>query len=306
MEEGVDMEKGGEVDYAVIIPTLNECEGIGKVIEEALSAGVPREAILVVDGGSADCTIDEAAKRGVKVIKQRGRGKADAIKTGVEAVDKPVVVVIDGDFTYPAYRIPQLVKALAESRAVEVIGARKYIEPGAQSAIYSFGNKALSWWFNLLMGTRLSDVLSGFYAIRRDAVVDAAGVARGFSIEVELAANAASAGEVVEVPVEYRRRLGKKKLGVRHGLEIAWSSFKLAWYYNPLFVIAALGALLLFPGLGIAGWVLFMYALRHVEHWVWGIISIVMVSTGLQFLALGAVALYLKRMERRLRILLTG
>lgn len=292
------------MSYAVIIPALNECEGIGKVVDEALAAGVPEGKIVVVDGGSVDCTADEARRRGVKVLRQRGRGKADAVRAGVEAVKEPVVVVIDADYTYPASRIPELVKALEESGAAEVIGARKRVEPGAQRAVYALGNKALTWWFNLLMGTSLTDVLSGFYAIRRDAVVDSAGVARGFSVEVELAANAASAGEVVEVPVEYRRRLGRKKLGVRHGLEIAWSSFKLAWYYNPLFIIAALGVLLLAPGIALGAWTLAEY-LAGVKHYVWGIIAVVLTSTGVQFLALGAIAIYLKRMERRLRTLLT-
>ena len=64
----------------IIIPTLNEAEAIGRVIEEVLSVGVPRDHILIVDGGSNDGTVEIASKYGVRVIRQRSKGKADAIK----------------------------------------------------------------------------------------------------------------------------------------------------------------------------------------------------------------------------------
>ena len=53
-------EERGYRDLTVVIPTLNEAEAIGKVIDEVLSVGVPRENILVVDGGSTDSTIEIA------------------------------------------------------------------------------------------------------------------------------------------------------------------------------------------------------------------------------------------------------
>ncbi|RLE47404.1 MAG: glycosyl transferase, partial [Candidatus Methanomethylicota archaeon] len=70
----------GLSDVTVVIPTLNEAEAIGRVIDEVLSVGVPRENILVVDGGSTDGTVDIARSKGVKVVKQRGKGKANALK----------------------------------------------------------------------------------------------------------------------------------------------------------------------------------------------------------------------------------
>lgn len=290
-------------DVTVVIPTLNEAEGIVKVVEEVKAVGVRR--ILVVDGGSTDGTVELARGAGAVVVMQEGRGKAAAVKTALRLVETPYVVVMDGDFTYPAEYIPQIVAKLREGYD-EVIGARRYAEPGAMPFVFKVGNRILTWWFNLLFGTRLSDVLSGMYGLRRDAVVDALFSTRGFSVEVELAAHVASTGEVAEVPIKYRRRLGKKKLGVRHGFQIALDALRLSWMYNPLFTLAAAGALLLLPGVALASWVAYKWVFLGVKHYVWGIISVTMVVGGLLSGAVAALALYLKRMEKRMVRLIRG
>ncbi|MEM0183378.1 MAG: glycosyltransferase family 2 protein [Thermoproteus sp.] len=236
-------------DVTVVIPTLNEAEGIVKVLEEL--RGIGASNVLVVDGGSTDGTAELARRMGARVIFQEGRGKADAVKTALRRVETPYVVVMDGDFTYPAEHVKDIVAKLREGYD-EVIGARRYVEPGAMSRLFAFGNKVLTWWFNLLFGTHLTDVLSGMYGLRREAVADALFATRGFSVEVEIAAHVASAGEIAEVPIRYRRRVGKKKLKMHHGLQIALDAFRLSWLYNPLFLLGSLGALLLAPGVLLA------------------------------------------------------
>lgn len=280
----------------VVIPTLNEAEGIVRVIEEVRGVGVSK--ILVVDGGSTDGTVELARRAGARVVFQEGRGKADAVRTAFKYVDTPYVVVMDGDFTYPADHIRDIVDKLREGFD-EVIGARRFPEPGAMPRLFAFGNRLLTWWFNLLFGTRLSDVLSGMYGLRRDAVADALFATRGFSIEVEIAAHVASAGEVTEVPIRYRRRLGRKKLGVRHGFQIALDALRLSWHYSPLFTLALAGALLFVPGVFIASWVAYKWIFLGVKHYVWGIIAVSLIAGGVASGAVAALALFLKRMERR-------
>ncbi len=91
----------------VIIPTLNEVEGIGLVLNELIGVGVSRDRVLVVDGGSTDGTVRVAEERGVRVIRQLGRGgKADAIKTALRYVETPYMLVMDGDYTYPRHGNP--------------------------------------------------------------------------------------------------------------------------------------------------------------------------------------------------------
>lgn len=288
-------------DVTVVIPTLNEAEGIRSVIEEIKEIGIKN--ILVVDGGSTDGTVEIAESAGAVVVRQLGRGKADAVKTALSLVKTPYVVFIDGDYTYPARYIPEIVSKLKEGYD-EVIGARRLIEPGAITPVFAFGNRVLTTWFNLLFGTKLTDVLSGLYALRRDSATNLSFTSRGFSIEVEIAAHMASLGEVTEVPISYRRRRGRKKLKARHGFHIALDTLRLSWHYNPLFTLAVAGAFLLIPGAALASWVAYKWLLYGVKHYVWGIISMSLIVGGLISGVVAALSLYLKRMERRLTKLL--
>jgi hypothetical protein len=85
---------------SIVIPTLNEKEGIGKVIDDPKREGFER--ILVVDGYSDVGTAVIAESRGPIVIHQHGPGKARALSTAIEAVDTPYLLVMDGDDFYNA------------------------------------------------------------------------------------------------------------------------------------------------------------------------------------------------------------
>ncbi|AFA40070.1 Glycosyltransferases involved in cell wall biogenesis [Pyrobaculum oguniense TE7] len=286
-------------DFVVVLPTLNEREGLAKTLDELISAGVPPGRILVVDGGSTDGTCQEAEKRGVRCILQEGRGKADAVRTALKVVDAPAVVIMDADFTYPAARIWDLVSLL--DKCDEVIGARLRPEPGAQRRIFKLGNWLLTKFFNLIFDTRLSDVLSGMYAVKTEALEGLEKASRGFGIESEIAAHVASTGgEICEVPIEYRRRVGQKKLGIKHGILIALDMLRLGLRYNPTFFIFLAASLLAIPGFAIAGWVAYRWVVIGVKHYVWGIIGTTLASVGTLSAVMALLALYLKRMEIRI------
>jgi len=299
-------EDGGYRDLTVVIPTLNEGESIEMVIDEVLSVGVPRDRILVVDGGSTDGTVEKAREKGVRVVMQRGKGKADAVKTALEEANTEYVMFMDGDWTYPAKHIPELYNKIRGECLDEVIGARTWGE-GSQPLIFRLGNRLLTSLFNLLFGTRLRDVLSGMYVVRRKALRDAAFSSRGFGIESEIASHVASTtGRIGEVPIEYRKRVGEKKLKVRHGIDIALEMFRLAWYYNPAFLIFTVAAvLLLAPGLVLGAYTLARY-LAGYTHFVDALIAVVLTSSGIVAALLSVQSVFLKRMEYRLRRLLTG
>ncbi|MGC9171199.1 MAG: glycosyltransferase family 2 protein [Thermoproteus sp.] len=288
-----------EEQYVVVLPTLDEREGLAKTLDELFSVGVGPGQILVVDGGSRDGTCLEAERRGVRCIQQSGKGKADAVRTALRVVDADAVVIMDADYTYPARYVPQLLAML--ERCDEAIGARARPEKGAQRAVFRLGNKLLTAWFNVVFGTRLTDVLSGMYAVRKEALEGIEEASRGFGIESEIAAHIASTGgEICETPIEYRRRVGRKKLGVRHGVLIALDMLRLSLRYNPAFLIFAAAALLAIPGFSIASWVGYEWIFLGVKHYVWGIIAIALIAGGTASAALAVLALYLKRMEIRL------
>ena len=286
-------------DLTVVIPTLNEAEAIGKVIDEVLEVGVPRENVIVVDGGSTDGTVEIARSKGVRVIKQVGEGKADAIKTAAEYVRTHYMLVIDGDYTYPPKHIPELYERVRGGYDL-VIGSRRFSK-GSQSLIYRVGNRLLTKFFNILFGSGLTDVLSGMYLIKTRVMKHLLFESRGFGIESEVAAHVVStSGKVTEVPIEYRRRLGKKKLGVTHGLLILREMVRLAWRYNPIFFLLAAASLLMVPGLIIGGWVAYHYIFTGIKYYVKGVVAIILTLTGFQSLLLAIVTIYLKRMEYRI------
>lgn len=283
----------------VVIPTLNEVEGIGLVIDELLSEGINKDRILVVDGGSTDGTVDVVISKGVNLIPQEGRGKAAAIATAVKFINTPYTAILDGDHTYPAkYVKPLLMKAL-EGGYDEVLGARKYVNE-AQPPLYRIGNYVLTKVFNTLFGTKLSDVLTGMYVVRTSKLREVSFEMSGFSVEVEVAAHIASTSQrISEVPIEYRPRLGIKKLGVFDGVRIARDIIRLTWRYNPAFFVFLLGSLLLIPGLALGSWVAYHYFITGIKYYVRGLIAIMLTLAGFQSLIAALITLYVKRFELR-------
>ncbi|MEM0041604.1 MAG: glycosyltransferase family 2 protein, partial [Candidatus Korarchaeum sp.] len=101
--EGISKEQ-----VTVVLPTLNEESAIGRVIDELLQEGYNN--ILVVDGYSTDKTVEIARGKGVKVIFQKGRGKAGAIRTAIEVVNTPYILFMDADYTYDPRDIGRLLR----------------------------------------------------------------------------------------------------------------------------------------------------------------------------------------------------
>jgi dolichol-phosphate mannosyltransferase len=183
---------------------------------------------------------------------------------------------------------------------VEVIGYRKY---GSKllGRLHRFGNWVLTKVFNLLFGTNLNDVCSGMYLVRTDIVKNLVGRARNFSIEAEIAAAASQEGNITEVPINFRERIGKRKLSTfKDGISILFNIILLSWWYNPIFVMFFLGSLLLIPGIGIALWVLYEYLFLGIKHYVWGLIAVAGGTAGLISFMLAILSLYIKRVERRI------
>ncbi|MCD6536719.1 MAG: glycosyltransferase [Thaumarchaeota archaeon] len=282
----------------ILIPTLNEEAAIGKVIQEVKSRGY--ENILVVDGYSQDKTVEIARENGAEVVYQIGVGKADAIRTGLAKVTTPYVLVMDGDGTYDPSDIERLLRVAVEYGFDEVIGYR--VRREHIPLLNRIGNRLISSFLTVLMGHRVRDPCSGMYLLRTDMVRNLEITAAGFDIEAEIVAQMLALGRVAEIPINYRRRIGRSKLSsFRAGLRIIWTAYKLGWLYNPVFMFSMAASLFGVAGLLILAWQLSIRYLYGAEAWSlgWALFGLTLLVIGLQATAVAVISLLLKRMERR-------
>lgn len=269
------------------------------MLDELFSIGIPPDKILVVDANSDDGTREIAESKGVKVVLQEGYGKADAIRTGSKLVRTAYTLVMDGDYTYSATRVPDLLNKIRDGYDL-VLGYRKYIEKGAMNPIFRFGNKIITKFVNILYGTKVSDALTGMYVIRTNILKEIFYETKNFSVEVEIFSHVANTtGRISEVPIEYRKRKGTKKLGVSHGFRITWDLIRLTWRYNPSYLIFLLGAALLIPGLALGGYVAYHYFITGINYYLKGLVAILLTLTGFQSLLMAIISIYTKRIEMR-------
>jgi dolichol-phosphate mannosyltransferase len=84
-----------------------------------------------------------------------------------------------------------------------------------------FGNRLLAFTHNLLNGIEMRDPLTGLRVIRCSILKEWKPKSKSFDVEVELNHHVERKGyKIVEIPIHYRRRLGEKKLKLRHGFTI--------------------------------------------------------------------------------------
>jgi glycosyltransferase involved in cell wall biosynthesis len=221
----VKAEKQGFFSTQVIIAALNEEEGIGLTVAELMDTlGCPR--VLVVDGRSTDRTVEVAKKIGAEVIFQDALGKGDAVTKAIAHIDKSVdyVVFTDADYTYPAEYIPKMIQILEKTPDVGMVCGNRFIgyeDLKALNSVFYLGNRLIAFTHNLLNGISLADPLTGLRVVRAGILRNWKVKSKGFDLEVELNHHVEREGfGIVEVPIKYRKRLGQKKLGVKHGAQI--------------------------------------------------------------------------------------
>ncbi len=210
---------------SVLIAAFNEEEGIGPTICE-IKKELEAAQIVVVDGNSTDRTIDIAKDLGAKIFFQRKQGKGDAISEGLKFINKnsKYVIFTDADFTYPAKHIQEMISILDCNPEVGmVLGNRfsqTYKEESDRNQFY-MGNRLLGFVHWLFNGVNLNDPFTGLRIIRYELLKNWRPKSLGFDIEAEINYHVNNSEySIVEVPIKYRKRLGQKKLGFRHGLNI--------------------------------------------------------------------------------------
>lgn len=211
---------------AVIMAALNEEAGIAPTVRE-LQKFLVDAHLMVVDGRSDDGTIEVAEKMGAHVVLQKGKGKGHAIGQGIEALGSDVkyVVFIDADFTYPAEYLPKMIKLLEENPDVGMVIGNRFndhfhLKAAMTNAFYA-GNRLLAFAQHMFNGIKLRDPLSGLRVVRWEILKDWTPKSEGFDVEAEMNYLVERQGYgIMEIPIHYRPRVGKKKLKLKHGFTI--------------------------------------------------------------------------------------
>jgi len=160
---------------SIVLPTYNEKDTIGLLVEEILSRISSDSEIIVVDDNSPDGTGDIVEKIGqtesrVRLLRRKERGLTSAIRAGIDAARNDTVIWLDADFAHPPEVIPDLVDAPED---FDIVVASRYImggHDGRDSAIRRmasvFLNRIGQWWVR----SSVRDLSSGFVRARKDVL----------------------------------------------------------------------------------------------------------------------------------------
>jgi len=208
---------------SLVIPARNEARNISWVLEQIPDTVTE---IILVDGNSTDVTLTTArsCRPDIRVVRQEGIGKGDALRSGFLAATGDIIVMIDADGSMSPQEIGHYLHFLANG--YDFVKGSRFIGGGGSldiSKFRSLGNKFLLTVFNTLYDARLTDLCYGFCAFHRRYLEHLSLSATGFEIEAEMVVHAMQAGlRIAEVPsLELPRRDGDSNLrAIRDGIRV--------------------------------------------------------------------------------------
>ena len=228
---------------SIVIPCRNERGNIENAILRMPKFGASQE-ILFVEGNSSDGTFAECERVrdayreswDIKVLKQDGKGKGDAVRKGFAAASGDVLMILDADLTMPPEALPKYQSVLETGKADFVNGTRLIypMETEAMRPLNFIANRIFAYLFSYLINTRLTDTLCGTKVLlRRDYEVlarerDYFGNFDPFG-DFDLIFGAAKQNlKIIETPIHYKARtFGETQISrFRDG----WLLLKMVWF----------------------------------------------------------------------------
>lgn len=201
-------DRGVHPRVSVVIPALNEAKNLPHVLSK-----LPKDIyeVILVDGDSVDGTIDVARELcpEIRIVRQSGRGKGDALAAGFAAVRGDIIVMLDADGSADPAEIKKFVEVLLEG--ADFAKGSRFLTGGGSTDITRFrtaGNFGLTLIANLLFGVRFSDLCYGYNAFWTQCLPYIIPDTDGFEIETLINVRAVKAGvRVQEVPSHEGQRI---------------------------------------------------------------------------------------------------
>lgn len=238
----------GAPSVSVVVPCRNERGNIEDAVKR-LPPFAPDIELIYVEGHSADNTYEECLRvqaaypdRDIKVTRQDGKGKADAVWKGFDMARGDILMILDADLTVPPETLGKFYAALASGKAEFANGTRLVypMDDRAMRFLNWVANRAFAALFSYMLNQRFTDTLCGTKVISRAdyhrLVRDRAyfGDFDPFG-DFDLIFGASKLNlKIVEVPIRYAERsYGETQISrFRHGLILlrmvvfAWRKMK--------------------------------------------------------------------------------
>jgi ubiquinone/menaquinone biosynthesis C-methylase UbiE len=228
---------------SIVIPCRNERGNIENAIRRMPKFAAHQE-IIFVEGNSSDDTFAECERVrdaykdawDIKVLKQDGKGKGDAVRKGFAAATGDVLMILDADLTMPPEALPKY-HAVIESGKAEFVNGTRLVYPMENEAMRPLNfiaNRCFAYLFSYLVNTRMTDTLCGTKVLlRRDYEVlarerDYFGNFDPFG-DFDLIFGAAKQNlKIIETPIHYKARtFGETQISrFRDG----WLLLKMVWF----------------------------------------------------------------------------
>jgi len=286
-----------EVQVSIVIPVYNEEEAIGDDLDTIMAtmegSGYTYE-VIVVDDGSTDRTADVARAKGANVIQHPiNRGTGAARRTGIVQAQGEIIVMTDGDGTYPNQDIPHLLEYLPAFD--QVVGART-----SEQGSFRFLRAPAKWFIRklacYLTGMDIPDLNSGLRAFKREVMLKFLYLLPdGFSCVSTMTLAFLCNGYTIKyVPIDYYKRVGRSKFHpVNDTYNYLLTVVRMVMYFNPLKVF--LPASLFLTLIGTVKLIRDMLVYRNL--YVPGV-TIMIVLTAIQVTAIGLLADLIVRRSR--------
>ena len=238
---------------AVLIPCYNEELTVEKVIKD-FRRELPDADIYVYDNNSKDKTADIAVKNGAILRYEYKQGKGNVVRSMFYDIDADLYIMVDGDDTYPAEFVHELIKPVEEGKADMCIGDRLSngtYQKENKRPFHEFGNNLVKKSINVLFKTDLKDIMTGYRVFNKKFVKNMPVMTNKF--ETEMSLYALDKGFVIkEIPILYRDRPegSVSKLNtVSDGLKVLKTIFKMYKDYKPLRFFSYIAIILFLIGL---------------------------------------------------------
>jgi hypothetical protein len=248
---------------SVVLPTLNEEEGVAECIERIKTAieELQLSAEIIVSDSSTDRTPAIARELGAIVVEPDAPGYGYAYRFAFERTRGDYIIMGDADTTYDFEQIPRLLNKLNEANADMILGSRLNgeIKPGAMPSLHQYiGNPLLTAFLNAFYDAGVSDAHSGFRIFTREAYETLSLHTIGMEFASEMIMDAGAKDlDIIELPITYHEREGEETL----------DSFTDGWRHVRFMLLNAPGYLFSGPGsaLTLIGSVIMAIALSGVE-----------------------------------------